>query len=52
MDKSGWVYGDVDLDLVHKVRSEGMVRNFRDWPEQDSRNLTPEIVDLRLRADA
>ncbi len=47
MNKSGWVYADVSIDAVRKVRADGVVRNFRDWSEQDGRLSQVETVDLR-----
>ena len=31
-----WVFGDVDLSACAKVREQGQVFNFRDWPLQSS----------------
>ena len=28
----GWVYADIDLAWVERVRAEGQVFNYRDWP--------------------
>jgi predicted amidohydrolase len=34
LNQPGWVYADLDLDLVAQVRQQGQVLNFRHWPEQ------------------
>ena len=31
----GWVYADLDLAEIARVRQEGQVFNYRDWPKQD-----------------
>jgi predicted amidohydrolase len=33
-DKAEWVYADIDLDEIARVRREGQVFNYRDWPLQ------------------
>ncbi|MDB5970528.1 MAG: amidohydrolase [Hydrocarboniphaga sp.] len=30
----GWVYAEIDLDLVRNVRANGQVLNYAHWPEQ------------------
>lgn len=37
-DKPGWVYADLDLAEIARVRQEGQVFNYRDWPKQNSLN--------------
>jgi len=37
MNVPGWVYGDVDLEHVARVRSDGGVLNRRDWEAQTGR---------------
>ncbi len=37
-DKPGWVYADLDLAEIARVRKEGQVFNYRDWPKQNSLN--------------
>ena len=32
----GWVYGDVDLDAVARLREGGEMANFKDWERQPS----------------
>ncbi len=34
LDQPCWVHAEVDLDLVARVRANGMVLNHRHWPEQ------------------
>ena len=34
LNSPGWVFADVQLDTVRKVRAEGTVRLFADWPSQ------------------
>lgn len=34
MDHAQWLYADIDLDAVDRVRREGQVFNFRHWGEQ------------------
>ncbi len=51
VDAPGWVFGEVDLDAVARVRREGAVFGFRHWGEQlaegDVGGVVPEVVDLR-----
>lgn len=35
-DEPGWVYADVDLNEIARIRNEGQVFNYRDWPKQFS----------------
>lgn len=37
-DKPGWVYADLDLTEIARVRKEGQVFNYRDWPKQNKLN--------------
>ncbi|MDT8311616.1 MAG: carbon-nitrogen hydrolase family protein [Methylophaga sp.] len=37
-DKPGWVYADLDLAEIARVRQQGQVFNYRDWPKQNSLN--------------
>jgi len=47
MNSPGWVYGEVSLEAVREVRADGIVLNYRHWPEQeDSRLGTVETVSL------
>lgn len=34
LDRPGWVYGDLDCSTIARVRQEGQVFNYRDWPRQ------------------
>jgi predicted amidohydrolase len=34
INQPGWVYAEIDLDLVRNVRSNGQVLNFAHWAEQ------------------
>jgi predicted amidohydrolase len=34
-DVAQWVYADLDLDTIERVRAEGQVFNYRDWVKQD-----------------
>ena len=36
LDRPCWVHAELDLDLVARVRADGMVLNHRHWPEQAS----------------
>jgi len=35
-DVAQWVYADLDLAEIARVRKEGQVFNYRDWPKQES----------------
>jgi len=45
-DRPGWTMADVDLDLVARVRAEGVVRNRDHWAEQAGRDQ--EVTPVRL----
>lgn len=49
VDAAQWLFGDVDLALVAKLRAAGGVLNSRHWDEQPGAIALPavEIVDLR-----
>lgn len=34
LNRPGWLYGDADLAATERVRREGQVFNFNDWPAQ------------------
>ncbi len=34
MNQAQWVYADIDLSTIAKVRETGQVFNYRDWPRQ------------------
>jgi predicted amidohydrolase len=48
LNKPGWVYGDVDLAAVARVRTEGQVFNHKHWAEQGPIVL-PRVVHVELR---
>ena len=49
----GWVTGEASLDAIARVRAEGSVRTFADWPEQARALATPvETVSLGAPAGA
>lgn len=35
-DNAQWVYAELDLDTIERVRQEGQVFNYRDWEKQNS----------------
>ncbi|MFN7025199.1 MAG: carbon-nitrogen hydrolase family protein [Pseudorhizobium sp.] len=37
VDKTSWLFADIDLDDVARLRTEGQVVTRRDWPEQFGR---------------
>ncbi len=41
MDHAQWLYADIDLDVVDRVRREGQVFNFRHWGEQHPGSHAP-----------
>lgn len=45
-DSSGWVHGEVDLDALRRLRSDGSVRNVEDWTAQQAPQASIEIVTL------
>jgi len=45
MNAPGWIYADIDLSLVRKVRASGATRNHFHWGEQPTRAVeTVELV--------
>jgi predicted amidohydrolase len=38
LDQSQWVYADLDLGSIARIRETGQVFNYRDWPLQFQRN--------------
>jgi predicted amidohydrolase len=38
-DTAEWVYADLDLAEIARVRQEGQVFNYRDWPKQTALTL-------------
>lgn len=53
-DEDMWLYADLDLDMVAKVRETGQVFNHRHWPEQPGADLwpVPPVRTVDLRSDA
>lgn len=48
LDAPGWVFADLDLSAVHRLRADGGVLNFAHWPEQGVvASPSAEVVDLR-----
>jgi predicted amidohydrolase len=41
LDRPGWVYAEIDLERVARVREEGAVLNHRHWPEQEGPTTLP-----------
>jgi len=48
MNKPQWVYAEVDLDLIAKVRASGGVQTYKHWPEQPGATPLPvaERIDI------
>jgi len=49
LNQSQWVYADVDLDEIERVRQSGQVLNYQHWHEQNACAIAMpkvEIVDL------
>ena len=49
LGEAGWVYADVSTAAVTDVRADGVVLNFRHWPEQEAQlsritRLGPDVV--------
>ena len=42
MNKAQWVYAEVDLDLIAKVRSSGGVQTYKHWAEQPGAGALPD----------
>lgn len=40
-DKAEWIYADLDLAEIARVRQEGQVFNYRDWPKQQQLEYPP-----------
>jgi len=49
MDVAQWVFGTVDLALTARLRGNGSVLNWRDWPEQPGLAAIPPIEVVSLR---
>jgi predicted amidohydrolase len=53
IDEAGWVFADVDLDMVAQVRRDGGVLNMQHWSEQhDGRLAALSTIDLRVGSAA
>jgi hypothetical protein len=48
MNRPQWVYAEVDLDLIAKVRASGGVQTYKHWMEQPGATQLPaaERVDI------
>jgi hypothetical protein len=46
LDTPGWVFGDLDLTALSRVRAEGQVTNHRDWPLPGHLASSLEMVPL------
>lgn len=51
LDKSGWVYADVDPARVRKARAQGQVFNNRDWQGQPGAGALALPAPERIRVD-
>ncbi len=49
---AGWVYGDVALADLRRVRESGTVLTFRDWPDQIGAISRVEVQPLGVAAEA
>lgn len=38
LNRSQWVYADIDLESIGRIRNTGQVFNYRDWPDQFRRS--------------
>jgi predicted amidohydrolase len=47
LDQPGWIYADLDLALLDRVRREGQVRNHLDWDEPAHLSAALERVRLK-----
>ena len=52
MNRPEWLIASLDLDLIRKVREEGAVRNFADWPMQPGTNALPPVGRIDISAAA
>lgn len=44
---AGWVYAEVDLGVIAKVRADGVVLNRRHWAHQVGRDAKAQEIGLR-----
>jgi len=47
LNDAGWTYAQVDLKAIEQVRTDGHVLGRRHWAEQNGRDGTASIVELR-----
>ncbi|MFS4581357.1 carbon-nitrogen hydrolase family protein [Phaeobacter sp. C3_T13_0] len=47
LNEAGWIYADVDLDVIAEVRANGVVRNRTHWNEQPDTENSITICSLR-----
>lgn len=49
MNQAGWVYGEIDTELIKDLRRNGRVLNFAHWSEQPGAMRLPKtnVIDLR-----
>ena len=50
MNKPQWVYAEVDLDLIAKVRASGGVQTYKHWAEQPGAGALPAARSWIFRA--
>jgi predicted amidohydrolase len=50
MNRPDWLIASLDLDLLQRVRAEGAVRNFADWPMQPALPSPPALPCIDLTA--
>ena len=46
MDRPGWVFADLDFTRLDRVRQDGAVRNFRDFPQDPPAPLPGDPISL------
>jgi len=46
LNKPQWIYADIDLEAVARVRVEGQVFNARDWNDQTAAAATAQVLPL------
>lgn len=49
LDRPGWVFGEIDLAKVERVRREGAVFNHAHWAQQGASVALPPVVRVDLR---
>ena len=48
MNEPGWVYADLDLDLIEQMRLRGAVQTYNHWSEQPGAGPLPSAEVVRL----